>query len=124
MSWLASTAATATSLGTPNDTSTAERPPVPTAVPPPGIGTIEAMVTTPTLAASRAQNETWPPNATRHSARHQVDITLASTLPKIRSARWLGDRNASHIVAQARRNCGTTRARTPGTHATTALETA
>ena len=120
---MASTAATATSFATPNDTSTADRPTVPTAVPPPGTGTIDAMVTTPMLAASSAQNDTCPPKATRQTCRHQVDSTSATTFPTISSATCRGDRNASTMVAVARESGGSTFARTSGSSATTALTT-
>ena len=54
-SWLASTAATATSVETPTATSAPDMPTDDTAVPPPGIGTSDAIVEMKMLIASSVQ---------------------------------------------------------------------
>ena len=85
---------------------------MPTAVPPPGTGTMDAIVTTPTLAASSAQNDTCPPNAIRQSCRHHVDMIVADHVAADRGARAARASAAtSAIVCVARDSGGTTLAR-------------
>ena len=76
---------------------------MPTAVPPPGIGTADATVMTAMFAANSDQNEVEPPNAARHAARQAVESRTARTLPLMSSASFLGERRTIRIVAAALR---------------------
>ena len=67
-SWWVSTAADAAAAGTPNAVIMPARPTADTAVPPPGIGTSDAITEMPMFSASSVQKLIDAPNASRHAS--------------------------------------------------------
>src|ERR1700704_164007 len=114
-SWFASTAATATSFGIPTATSAPDIPTDDTAVPPPGIGTNDAIVETKMLIESSVQKFTDPPNAAMHASITAAYITALIAFPPSSSSIRRGEQAAAHIVADALLTDGSTRLRTFGT---------